>query len=523
MKRLINGYENRVNEFISKMIDNPIVIRNNKEKQMTTREELYAKSSNKILDKKGFVFKSYKSDKERINEIVKDKEFIENILSKNSEKLKKQEFDQKLKQINYFQPSMRFKKRTGLEQIYDLFKKKEHLNTEQKVLYNELVKMGLIHQNYIQYKQDEAESDNNNKQLERNFNSTDNIFNKKNNYYLLNNDSLSNEEKYKKLLHDKILTERKNMLIKRKAILHFGNKIKRIKNEKSIKTNGENYQKTHFKAMENIALFKASTMDRKLFKVSSYEDLMQQHNIKESNKIFYKTITSNFRKSEKKIKINCKNALQKKNQKSKKMININLNDINNTDQISVKIENNINNNDDFHPNEKIDIIKCNEYSNKRKKELDLINEEKILKDLELTREIMNTNPLLFQLYFKNYKINADMISKQNKKIIKNSFSLDKLKKVKKIAFTNNNKRVNDLSNSKEIENYYELLKREDKVLIDGKFYQKSDTDIIAKKILKKCNWNNYEKKHKNEEGRGKLMFTNGLTVKEFEMKYGLLP
>ena len=123
------------------------------------------------------------------------------------------------------------------------------------------------------------------------------------------------------------------MLIKRKAILHFGNKIKRIKNEKSVKTNDENYQKTHFKAMENIALFKASTMDRKLFKVSSYEDLMQQHNIKESNKIFYKTITTNFRKSEKKIKINFKNALQKKNQKSKKMLNINLNDINNNDKI----------------------------------------------------------------------------------------------------------------------------------------------------------------------------------------------
>ena len=517
MKRLINGYENRVKEFISKMIDNPIVIRNLKEKQMTTREELYTKSSNKIIDKKGFVFKSYRSDKERINEIVKDKEFIENILSKNSEKLKKQELAQKLKQINYFQPSMRFKKRTGLEQIYDLFKKKEHLNTEQKVLYNELVKMGLIHQNYIQYKQDDAESENN-KHLERNFNSTDNIFYKKNTYYLLNNDSLSNEEKYKKLLHDKILTERKNMLIKRKAILHFGNKIKKIKNEKSGKTNDENYQKTHFKAMENIALFKASTIDRKLFKVSSYEDLMQQHNIKESNKIFYKTITSNFKKSEKKIKINFKNTHQKK--KSKKAININLNDINNTDQISVKIENNINNNDDIHYNENFDIIKCNEYSNKRKKEFD---EEKILKDLELTREIMNTNPLLFQLYFRNYKINADMISNKNKKIIKNSFSLDKLKTVKKIAFTNTNKRVNDLSSSKEIDNYYELLKREDKVLIDGKLYPKSDPDIIAKKVLKKCNWSNYEKKHKNEEGRGKLMFTNGLTVKEFEMKYGLLP
>jgi hypothetical protein len=512
MKRLIKGYENRVKEFISKMIDTPIIIRNNKDKQMTTREELYATSSDKILDKKGFVFKSYKSDKERINEITKNKEYIEKILSKNREKLKKQEFDQKLKQINYFQPSMRFKKRTDLEQIYDLLKKKENLNPEQKVIYNELLKMGLIHENVIKYNKEDEEYEKNN--LEKNFNSTDNIFYQRSNY-LLNNDSMNNEEKFKKILHDKILIERKNMLIKRKAILEFGNKIKKINNEKKIKTNDEDIQKSHFKAMENVALFKASTVDRKLFKVWSLQDLVCQHNIKESKKIFYKTITSNFPKFDKKEKNDFK-------KKSKKNINININNINNADQI-IPIENNNNINMNIrNENEKLNSKKFNEYNVRKKNEFDFNNEEKIIKDLELKKEIMSTNPLLFKLYFRNYKNNnIDFNNHFRSNLFKNSFSYEQTKKIKEIAFKN--KEIYNLSNSKDRDNYYEGIKKEENVLIDGKFYPKSEADIIARKVLKKCNWNNYKKKHKNTEGRGKLMFTNGLTVKEFEIKYGLLP
>ena len=42
-------------------------------------------------------------------------------------------------------------------------------------------------------------------------------------------------------------------------------------------------------------------------------------------------------------------------------------------------------------------------------------------------------------------------------------------------------------------------------------------------MLKKCNYNHKKVDYKNMEGRGKLMFTNGLTVKEFEIKYGITP
>ena len=522
MTKLLNGYENRIRDFVLKMVENPIVVRKNKDKYMTTRQELYASSSNKILDKKGFIFKSYKSDKERINEIIKNKEILDNYLSKNNSKRKKQEFVKKLKQINYFQPSMRFKKRTDIEKIYDVFKKKEHLNTEQKSLYNELIKMGLIHPNCIKYEYDDDNDYDNNLQMENNrpyFNSTDNIFyNKKYKKNLINNDSLSDEDKYKKILHDKILTERKNMLIKRKAILNLGNKIKKINKEKIIKLKDEEYQKTHFKAMENLTIFKTSTMDHKLFKTWSLEDLIHQHNLNESKKIFYKTISTNFPKFENKK--NIKNNFFKNKLKKglfNNIKNININDIESNNNKILTINDNFNNN-----NKRFSLTKYNELSNnnKRKKEFNLLNEEKLLKDLEISKEIMNSNPLLFKLFFKNYK-NEINLNNQNK-MNKNSFSLDKLKAIRKIAFRNNKEEYN-FSNNNEEDNYYDDFKKEENIIIDGKFYKKSDTDKIAEKLLKKCNWNNSKVNYKNMEGRGKLMFTNGLTVKEFEMKYGILP
>ena len=126
MKRLLEGYDYRINKFIYKMAEKPIILKNSKEKHMTTRQELYALSSDQILDKKGFVFKSYKSDKERINEVIKNKEILEKYYSKknNEQKLK---YLEKLKEIKFIQPSMHFKKRTDLEKIYDFFKKKHHL------------------------------------------------------------------------------------------------------------------------------------------------------------------------------------------------------------------------------------------------------------------------------------------------------------------------------------------------------------------------------------------------------------
>ena len=74
MQKLVSKYENRMREFVLKMAEKPVMVKKTKDKFSTARQEFLSKTSNRILDKKGFQFKSYKSDKERIHEFS-DEEF----------------------------------------------------------------------------------------------------------------------------------------------------------------------------------------------------------------------------------------------------------------------------------------------------------------------------------------------------------------------------------------------------------------------------------------------------------------
>ena len=75
--------------FIDKMVHNPIKINKYVKNNMTTREELFTNSSNKILDKKGFSFKYFKTDKERIKAYTNKNEIeIENYNKKGKSNIK---------------------------------------------------------------------------------------------------------------------------------------------------------------------------------------------------------------------------------------------------------------------------------------------------------------------------------------------------------------------------------------------------------------------------------------------------
>ena len=65
-----------------------------------------------------------------------------------------------------------------------------------------------------------------------------------------------------------------------------------------------------------------------------------------------------------------------------------------------------------------------------------------------------------------------------------------------------------------------LLRRQNNVLINGKYYNKKDLKGISDALLKKCNYLSKHFEPKNS-GNGKLMFTRGMTVNEFAKKYGL--
>jgi hypothetical protein len=252
MNKLIKGYETRMRDYILKMAQKPIIIKKQKDKYSTTRQELLAISANKILDKKGFQFKPYRSDIERIKEYMIRKESIDKYLDEIATiKKKKEMLNKKKNEPKLIQPSMRFTARTDLERVYDIIKNRESVYDEEKVIKKQLAKMG-----FASHVVDEDEDS----EEEETENNLENI----NHYQNIIDENLTDEERYKKELHNKILQQRKNMINKRKFLLDV-EQIKKIDNSKAKHLRGELYQKTHFKTMENLSMFKTSTINHNIF------------------------------------------------------------------------------------------------------------------------------------------------------------------------------------------------------------------------------------------------------------------
>lgn len=463
---MIHNYESRINNFVLKMAENPLIIKKNDDKYSTSREEFLAKTSKHILDKKGFIFKSYKTDRERINQIIKDKNDLDKYIPKTN-KHKQKIIDWGENKL--VQPSMRFTARCDLERVYDVLKQREMLFAEQKVVNAQMTKMGFASHNIEDYDEDSDSANNSNA-------------NKENNENVIHEYKyLSEEEKEKKMRHNKIIQDRKMMLARRNLYLGIYND-KKNKSKKESEGNmnithyakqlrEELYRRTHFKAMENLTMFKTSTMNHNLFKKWSKEDKKQQKKLKKDKKLFYFNLSKKF-----------KNMLKESKDK-----NYNINSYNKRDN---------------------NYINSNDISNDSG--IGWGENKNIFKDSEINRELMTSNPLLYNLNFNSLKSedkNYDELCKS------------KIKTLKKLAFEK------DKSNETSFAEYDgfggEDLKREENILIDGKYYKKSDTDLIADKLLTKCNWNEKKNKYQKQFGTGKLMFTNGLTLKEFETKYGI--
>ena len=517
--KLIKNYESRMKDFVLKMAQKPIIIKKDKDKYSTSRQEFFALTSNKILDKKGFQFKSYKSDKERINDFLKDKESLDKYLEeisrikKQKEKIKKKRNEPKL-----IQPSMRFTARTDLERVYDVLRNRELLYDEEKIIKNQLAKMGFSSQNV----ESDEEGEGNEEESDNNFNSNNNYNSFNNNYnYNYNisnsknkkNEALSDEEIYKRELHNKIIQQRKNMINKRKFLLDV-EQNKKISNNKAKRLRGELYQRTHFKTMENLTMFRTSTINHNVFKKWKLEDEEKQQNIKIKNinnyhnnlfngstYSFFPNLNSGFGTGS---KMNLKKAQKEFRQISTfdDMSMKNNEFLNYYNNIKTSGNNNNNNRDEN------SFRKSNSVSQKR--QFNLIGNKKILEELEITKEIANSNPLLFNLNFNNVKNESS----------NSPWTIDQLSVLKKMAFEKNENLDDSYSNAPYTRNDYDDLKKEENIIIDGKEYKKSEIDLIANKLLKKCNWNENKVNYKLNE-KGGLMFTNGLTIKEFEEKYGL--
>ena len=468
---MIQNYESRINKFVLKMAENPLIIKKSDEKYATSREEFLAKSSKNILDKKGFVFKSYKTDRERINQIIKDKNDLDKYISK-ADKPKQKVIDWGENKL--VQPSMRFTARCDLERVYDVLKERELLFSEQKIVNAQMTKMGFASHNIEDYEEESDSAANNNKDI----NKDENIINEYKH--------MSEEEKIKKLRHNKIIQDRKMMLRRRNLHLGVSTDIKKKRENENNNQNGnpthfakqireELYRRTHFKAMENLTMFKTSTVDHNLFKKWSKDDKKHQKKLKKDKRLFYLNISKQFKNSLKESKAKSIKKYKNKNHK------------------------NINNDKDLDLNEFSEDSGIGWGENK-----------KIFKDIEINRELMASNPLLYNLNFHSLKSeekNYDAICKSN------------IKTLKKIAFEKDNSHEDSLAEYEGLGG--EDLKKEENIIIDGKYYKKSDTDLIADKLLTKCNWNEKKNKYHIQFGNGKLMFTSGLTLKEFQTKYGI--
>ena len=478
MQKLVNKYENRMREFVLKMAEKPIMIKKSKDKFSTSRQEFFALTSNKILDKKGFQFKSYKSDKERINELVKGKELLDKYLEGISKEKKRKEKLKKKKNIpKLIQPSMRFTARSDFERVYDIIKNRNALYEEEKIIKNQLAKMG-----FSSHIEDEDEENEESEKID----SGENLIKKEN---------LTDEEIIQKERHNKIIQQRKNMINKRKFLLNVDNKRKMNYNKMKY-LRSDLYPKTYFKTMENLTMFRTSTINHNAFQKWKKEDEIKQKNIKINNLNKYNnSILNNLYEAY--FNNNNKNKEFRKistfDEKRKSHIS-NYNDLKNAAMTLNNIDNSLN--------------KGNKFFNNQSRQFNLVGNKKILEELEITKDIANINPLLFNLNFNNIK-NENNVSPK----VENQLNM-----LKKMAFVKDENFEDDFNKNLFSKNDFDDFKKEDNIIIDGKEYKKSETYKIADKVLKKCNYNENKVKYNSNEGG--LMFTNGLTINEFEAKYG---
>ena len=119
LDKLTQNYNDRMNEFIFSMCENPILLE---------REDNPNNNNKKIIKTKDhFFFGYFKTDKERLESMEEEKKLLE----KYDEKRRKDEKKRNILKIKshkdyiIIQPKMRFNSRTKLENIIEIIKKKK--------------------------------------------------------------------------------------------------------------------------------------------------------------------------------------------------------------------------------------------------------------------------------------------------------------------------------------------------------------------------------------------------------------
>ena len=516
MKEYTRNYENRIKNFIYNMAEKPIHLRENPKPFSTTREEFLTEESDKILFHKGFIFNLYQTDKERVNAYQNEREKYEeymNSLVNHPHPLPKRnnipqtnniDYTQSFSQdkininannnINYndnnntnendnfnsflkiTQPQMRFKPRSDLERIYNVLQENQPNNLgtlgyrSKKVIEKQLHKMGFKAKIEEQGKSPEDIIEDNK------FKSIEELINE-------NRKDIIDKEKKK--------NEKKKFDVISKV------KKKRVDNSNAKALYPDLYNKTYFNAVENYSLFKNSCFLPKKFNNTIIPNKINQFN-RTSQNVHHKKMP--------KI-IDDKNLRRKKTE----------NDI-------FSDENSYNNYSKINASSPGDLVNfLNNCRNPTIKEENLI---KSLDNVDLFTQGLRENR---HKLTKKEKINFDIIKSMafEKKKKRNYMSLQFESKTE-VPKLNVNENLNNIIDEDDNDDNdgmedYTMKKTEEKIKIDGIEYSKNDLENLSKAIMNKCKYTRKKYRSSDSEfskpGKGKLMFTGGLTIEEFEKKY----
>ena len=527
LTKLAKNYDDRMNDFILTMCQNPILL--------YKKEDPYKEFSKK----NHFTFGDFKTDKERIESLEKEKK----ILKKYQEKHEKEEKKRNILKIKnhrnlmIIQPKMRFSSRTKLENIIEVIKKKEEnanidiynssvMEQIKRLKYNDVTKIkeyyNLIDKDklnnkdlkqVIKYLNEKEQCENTNKYTLKNY------IEWKYHGVVYDNEKNKNKNKSPHLHYNnlseileligsknKIKEEKKNefeCLVKDDFKTHFKGASQYIE-LKDIKDNfKDNKNYLHKRAISALKLTNNKSMKNFLSENPNQKNINNnEHYIKRDIKSKTKkrpasVIASKFKGNEYKFLVN-------KNEYSIKDLgeNFKLKKMKMKNMMNKEINNSI----------------MNHYINKYA----LINGVEKLEDLYPKTIVLQDNNFKKieedeeQLKDKFYNLKEE-ISRQ-----KRMRNRDRYRQfVKRFARSTFGFRKKEIL--KKMEDFQED-KKSDFVVIDGKVFKKNDMKKITDEIFKKCNYLN-SKSEFNEgslvKHKGKLMFTSGLTVDDFSSKYNL--
>ena len=474
MKQYTRNYENRIKKFIYDMADKPVILRESIKPFTTTREELLFEESNKILFHKGFVFNLYQTDRERlntyINEREKEKDYENKIISYNASKDNNNEnLTTKITQIT--QPQMRFKPRTDLERIYQIlsnYRPSKVNKKSKKIIEN--------HLNDLK------------KKFMKMTNKSENM--------IFNDDT---QKSIEQLIQDiGIEKDKKKGVFEEISKKLKIQKNKRVDNSNAKALHSDLYNKTYFNAVENYTIFKDTCFLPKKKIKKTYHDRSNTETSDNFNINFNEDV--NYNKTQKLFKQK-KTIIKKRN-------------INNDNLESGSYSKNM-----------INISSPNELVNLLSNSKENVKEENLMKSLDNV-----------DLFIQGLKVNKPKLTKkeQNNIDVVKSLAFNNIKKKKNLPILKIDNKSYQNSNIDDKENYsssnegyedYAMRKQEEKIKVNGIEYKKNDLENLSKAIMESCNYS--KKKYRKSDsvyshsGNGKLMFTNGLTLKEFEKKYHL--